>query len=534
MCLETGLGKHDNYDLVFNSVFLVIMLLLALAQKEEIKGNNNAFRLRRLRISGHPVLKDLEVTLCDDDDNSSSVYTTGIIGANGTGKSHLMGAIASIFTEIRKAIAFDNKGSKRFSFDVDFENKGSRYCVSNVWKKEKGHPLNTTDFLWATRDGHRIDPRMVALPERVIASTMTITDKFVAKSDSFYRYRGIRNEKSANTTGTRAIIRKTVESLMDCMVSKNAFQKELRLLLNSLELEEHLHVSYGMRYKDLFLRPDMSVASLRRIFDHWETYFPARENEPWGYKNYIRGLREDESALTAAAVFLSEKAKMYNNSSSVIVSYDVMKDPTSFYRDSGALRVLTQLDLVSFPSINVVKKGMSFGLENSSSGETHLLCQFIGIMANIRHNSLVLIDEPENSSHPDWQMNYVGWLREIFREYKDCHFIISTHSPLILANMKASESTIVRLRRGDNGISDIGGVETGCYSWTVDEILQDVMEMKSCRTKEFNSLMSEFEKAVDADDRERAQIAYSRLVPLIKPGNVLAELLRIQMIGTSR
>lgn len=212
-----------------------------------------------------------------------------------------------------------------------------------------------------------------------------------------------------------------------------------------------------------------------------------------------------------------------------------MQNAWEFQRDASALRTLTQLDLVSFPSINVVKRGSAFGLADSSSGETHLLCQFIGIMADIRSGSLILIDEPENSSHPDWQMNYVGWLREIFKDYRDCHFIIATHSPLILANMKASESTIVRLRRDGetNRISDEGGMEHGCYSWTVDEILQDVMEMKSSRTAEFKSAMTEFEKALDDDSKGRAKEAYKKLLGLIKPGNELLELLRIQMIGLS-
>ena len=98
--------------------------------------------------------------------------------------------------------------------------------------------------------------------------------------------------------------------------------------------------------------------------------------------------------------------------------------------------------------------------------------------------------------------------------------------------MKATESTIVRLKRNEgNRIMDEGGMEKGCYSWTVDEILQEVMEMKNSRTKEYQSAMADFEKALDNDDKEMAKKAYKRLIPLINPGNVLAELLRIQMIG---
>lgn len=493
---------------------------------------HNGFLLKRLKISGHPVLKNVDINFCDGDEDCDGIYITGIIGANGTGKSHLMGAIASVFSEIRKAIDSNNYGRKRYSFTVYYDCMGATYMVTNsngtYWDGFSGVYGN---YIKATRNEIQIDLQELMLPDKVIASTMTVTDKFLAKSDNFYRYKGIRNEKSASTTGTRTIIRKTVESLMACMSYKSTFQDELRILLGNLGLEEHLHVSYGMRYKHLFLRADMNVSLLREIFDNWRNFFPARLQAPWGYNNYIRGLRDNEAALSSAARFLAEKSRMGIHDYS-IVKYDVLADPESFQRDAEALKVLTQLDLLTFPSINVVKKGMAFGLENSSSGETHVLSQFIGIMADIKHDSLVLIDEPENSSHPDWQMNYADWLKNIFRTYHDCHFIIATHSPLILANLKASESTIIRLKRDENNkIMDEGGMERGCYSWTADEILEDVMEMKSNRTYEYNTAMTDFEKALDMDNKQMAKEAYNRLMTMIRPGNVLAEMLRIQMIG---
>lgn len=491
-----------------------------------------AFRLLRLKISGHPVLKTLDITFCDDKSDVPSIYTTGIIGANGTGKSHLMSAIASVFSDAQKAMDGNKIGDKRFSYTVFYKYLGDTYCLSNI-RKSNGFSIydlyeRPNEYLWATCNDEPVELDKVLLPDRVIASTMTISDKFLAKSDDFYRYKGVRNEKSASTTGTRTIIRKTVDSLMHCLADKETFIDELKTLFCNLGLEPHLEIRYNLRYKDLFLRSDIDADTIRAIFENWERYFTFRTTPPWGYNNLVRGLGDDESALEEAARFLSKHARR----SCTDVCYDVIADPDEFRGDADALKVLTKLDIVSFPSINVLKRGKEYGLENSSSGETHLLCQFIGIMADIREYSLVLIDEPENSSHPDWQMSYVGWLKEIFKSYPGCHFVIATHSPLILANMKASESTIVRLMRDDkNNIVDEGGMDGGCYSWTIDEILEDVMEMKSNRTSDFNSAISDFERALDEDDKKMAKDAYDRIIPLIRPGNVLAEVLRIQMIG---
>lgn len=494
--------------------------------------NHLGFRLRKLKMSGHPVLKDVQFAFCDDLDTSDNVYVTGIIGANGTGKSHLMSAIATIFSEVYKAKFNGNFGSRRFTFEIEYYLYNDHYQISNSHKTVKYMALEFYDrqnYITVIKNGVSINLTDAFLPDRVIASTMTVSDKFVAKSDEFYKYRGIRNENSVNTTGTRTLIRKAVSSIMDCMASKNAFRNEMRILLDNLGLEQHLHIKYGMRYKNLFLRPNMSIPMFKDIFDNWENHFIGRSNAPWGYSRFMK-IRHDNQKLDSIVRFLNKHARTAQGS--VVVSYDVMQAPEEFNRDAEAIRLLSQLDLMTFPSVEVVKKGTLYGLENSSSGETHLLCQFIGIMAEIRKDSLILIDEPENSSHPDWQMNYVGWLKEIFKDYGSCHFMITTHSPLLLANMKPEESKLLRLKRNDDGkIISEGDFESGCFSWTVEEILKDVMDMKKLHPDEYNAAMRDFETALSLNSKRAAKEAYHKLEKMINPSNVLLELLRIQMIG---
>lgn len=492
--------------------------------------NKLGFRLRSLTVSGHSVLKDVQFVLCEDNNYADNIYVTGIIGANGTGKSHVMAAIATVFSEINNAKENGNWGARRFTFEIEYDLFNDHYQMYNKQKvgDEMGRYIHSK-YITSYKNGKRIDLKDVFLPDKVIASTMTVTDKFVAKSDDFYKYRGIRNEHAVNTTGTRTLIRKTVSSIMDCMESKTAFQSEMRMLLDNLGLEPHLHIKYRMRYKDLFLHSNITVNRVKDIFDNWQSYFPGRTHAPWGYNNFLK-IRDDDYKLDCVVQFLKKYAlKDYGK---YIASYDVIESPYEFKRDAEAIRILTQLDLISFPSVEVVKKSTAFSLENSSSGETHLLCQFIGIMAEIRPYSLILIDEPENSSHPNWQMNYVGWLKEIFKDYHNCHFVIATHSPLLLANMKYSESTIISLTRNADGkIVSQGDYKSGCFSWTIDEILRDVMGIMKLHPDEYNIALKDFENALSHNSRKDANEAYSRLEEMIHPNNVLLELLKIQMIG---
>ena len=68
--------------------------------------------------------------------------------------------------------------------------------------------------------------------------------------------------------------------------------------------------------------------------------------------------------------------------------------------------------------------------EDLSSGEQHFVIQLITLLMEAELGSLILIDEPELSYHPAWQMDYLKNLREI-TEIGKFQFILATHSPQI-------------------------------------------------------------------------------------------------------
>ena len=68
--------------------------------------------------------------------------------------------------------------------------------------------------------------------------------------------------------------------------------------------------------------------------------------------------------------------------------------------------------------------------EELSSGEQHFVIQAITLLIKAEPDSLVLIDEPELSYHPAWQMDYLKNLKRI-AEVGKFQFILATHSPQI-------------------------------------------------------------------------------------------------------
>lgn len=106
--------------------------------------------------------------------------------------------------------------------------------------------------------------------------------------------------------------------------------------------------------------------------------------------------------------------------------------------DAGLFKV----DRVTFKKKNTKEK---FEIENASSGEQSVIMNILGISSIIKDGSLVLIDEPEVCLHPEWQEKYITLLIDIFKKQKKCHFIIATHSPQIIANLKENNCFITSI-----------------------------------------------------------------------------------------
>lgn len=92
---------------------------------------------------------------------------------------------------------------------------------------------------------------------------------------------------------------------------------------------------------------------------------------------------------------------------------------------------LRKIKVLKNIEITLFKESNSFPLNHASSGELTLIASLIYISSNIDDNSVILIDEPENSLHPKWQVEYVKKLSELFYFYQP-KIIIATHSPLII------------------------------------------------------------------------------------------------------
>lgn len=147
-------------------------------------------------------------------------------------------------------------------------------------------------------------------------------------------------------------------------------------------------------------------------------------------------------------------------------------------------------------------------------------------------DGVILIDEIDAHLHPEWQEKIRNVLVETFPR---AQFIVTTHSPHVIQTAEPNEVLALCLD-GSNGVgvrSDIITSKYGFKGWTIEEILYDVMGMKTLRSKIYHELYKAFGEAVDAEDYQKAKEAYGELEILLHPDNTQRKLLKFQLAKIS-
>ena len=93
-------------------------------------------------------------------------------------------------------------------------------------------------------------------------------------------------------------------------------------------------------------------------------------------------------------------------------------------------------------------------LHTRSHGETF----FTLLDLKFRRNGLFLLDEPEAALSPQRQLSFLVLMHDVLHKFKDAQFIVSTHSPVLLAYPAAQ---IVSF--DDGMIHEVDYEETGSY-----------------------------------------------------------------------
>ncbi|WP_311567480.1 AAA family ATPase [Photobacterium arenosum] len=363
----------------------------------------------------------------DGNYNSQNNLFTIIIGVNGTGKSRILQRITT-----------------------NIKSRQSAHLVSNIPSNYANHleiEIDKKEFIYYSRAGVKKsiigdeskEIRNIDLDTKAIAVTTSPFDKFPVDykgqslykhhDDDLYHYIGLRvSENSYNKSNFMHLLARSL--------IKTGIKNQRINVFNLLGYDSKVHITF--KYK----------------MPLWPLTRPTLTTE-----SKIIELKDLLSNFHASVYNNIEKDRNKNNIYSKIcnalidnqdyIHRGVSVNKNSVFNDD--LITLLDLGLIQTKEIHLFKIESQeyIPLSNTSSGQQCIILTILNISGVIKDNSVICIDEPEISLHPQWQKKFMSLLIQCFDEYKKCHFIISTHSPLIISELRSENCYILNMESGE-------------------------------------------------------------------------------------
>lgn len=250
--------------------------------------------------------------------------------------------------------------------------------------------------------------------DNVIGIANTIYDKFDSKSSRF---------KTLKVSQGKSLVKKTISEAL-----KTANSNDNNKLRNIARALEYTGFSSGIgirirglnhEYKNLIIESNMTDDDREMVL-----YFLNKFDELESTQNEIFWINFSQDNFNSIKDSFVINLLLYES-------------------QLKSLKILNNIDFF------LSKNGDTIHISQASSGELTVISSLIYLASVITENSTILIDEPENSLHPKWQIEYVKTLLDLFYLYQP-KIVIATHSPLIINGAELTVKNI-KVYKGING-----------------------------------------------------------------------------------
>lgn len=363
-----------------------------------------------------------------------------MIGRNGSGKSTLLRDIVAAFRSIADTGHTAARSSRAWKVldRLHVSADGLAFEIE-PYRKEKISPESDKSLLQR------------GLPTRVIAVSFTPYDKFSARDDvivnerrdllevsvdPFYVYLGLKTENGG--ASPRARFLRAVSRLTNRGFDQEADDRIANTLaaigyLPRLNIKFRVSGQLEEYVRAYQKRREISLSEIGRF----SKQTPHNGDHIISYGDDIA-----EAIVTRKVSMFVDFASGYKKSSI----------------DQNIIAELVERGILIASSVQLMKAENADPIDvlDLSSGELNIFSSFLGLAAHLCDGCLVLIDEPENSLHPEWQVRYVEMLEAVLSRHVGCHYIVATHSPLIVSGAAARRSFIVRLDEDPTSLTSHG------------------------------------------------------------------------------
>lgn len=382
---------------------------------------------------------DFSIPLFDESLRGSGQNVSVIIGPNGSGKSRILSRVVDELCFLDTLRGPKNAGRPRFrpaseTAKIAYHMNGSD-CVI----------LRQGRTLECTLDGKPAKLSELPFPNRVATVAHLPSDKFRflrSEASDFYRYLGLRQATNLTTTG--ALESKVIQSLL-LGFTQDGFAKRLNTWLSLAGMTSNAAISITLASKELF---SANKDGFRRAaLEHTRkragsARFASLENEEW---------EADLDKIWLLLSSLKSSNLIHNTNSSFIIELlSLAHDKSSARTWIDGIEAARRRRLFHDISLLIGKPEGRHRFSDLSSGEQQLVGTNARLLAELEPGSVVFIDEPEISLHPEWQIRYIPTLLKSLTAIPSIHIIIATHSHFMVSDLEKENSSLIMSENHNN------------------------------------------------------------------------------------
>jgi predicted ATPase len=390
-------------------------------------------RLRRFVVKKFKNLRELKL---DFDD----VFTTVLVGRNGTGKSNVLEALIIAFRDL------DLGRPPAFPYELEYTCRGAAITVD-------ADPMRKGSTLRITVDGRSM--------KRGDFARKGASEGVHLPNHVFGYYSGPSNRMEKHFQPhqdlfAKALLDGQTRALRPLFYVREVHSQFALLSFFQRESQTRTLVSERLLIEDLesvlFVLKEPSWAKSAR-----GRKSPAdNPGDPlfWGARGVVRDFLQRLHSLSLAPLRTQNGARMYlyldNREKLVELASEYHEEgPDEFFK---ALESMSISDLVEDvrTRVRIGRIGEPLTFRELSEGEQQLL-MVVGLLQFVQtKESLFLLDEPDTHLNPAWSLEYAAMLKQAVGDPESSQIVTATHDPLVIASLKRPEVLLMQ-RDEDTG-----------------------------------------------------------------------------------
>lgn len=416
-----------------------------------------------------------------------SLYSV-IIGCNGVGKSTLLKEMVDFFVDLH---AYINNFKQKISSANKARLKGVKYHIDGVCCEV----IRIGRTFLTKIDNKFLASKKLRVPT-IVACNFGAFDKFPVQKVNgssqtrydvpYYKYVGA--HVNGNMISSSAIAFRLLFALKENMDDRQ--RQNLSSILDFIGYDHTITLNYSIVLKS---KKNGSV------YDHVLQHVLKD-------KEYSK-LTSEQRSNKVKELYDFYKNKEFAKQPTCNYDIDIDQNSLAANEDLNYIYKLKQYDLVQATSVVFYKNGKQIASEEMSSGEFAMLSMVLSISTAASDlHTLILIDEPELSLHPNWQMTIIDNLDRALKN-QVCHLLIATHSHMLVSDLPMNRSSVSQWEKDKDGNLIANRIEENTYGWSAEEVLLKVFKTATDRNRYFGERIAKLLEQMGNDTITKEAVA---------------------------